>query len=132
MSSRKPKLKECPFCGNKAEFVDHGDEISADYDICCGTENCYLEEGAGWRIPDMKEVAKMWNTRKPANNLRPDKGFEVRNGAKRTTLRPISNPSVNPKVGGRGSGKPVPEKTVIKRAAPKTKPPTKRARSKKQ
>lgn len=54
------ELLPCPFCGSKAEFIEHSSGVT--YDVCCAQSGCYLEEGADWYL-DKAEAVAMWNTR---------------------------------------------------------------------
>ena len=59
------KLRKCPFCGHKGKlfaFTDEGDGLVL-YDVGCETIGCFLEFGAGWRLP-RKDAIRMWNTHK--------------------------------------------------------------------
>ena len=65
-------IRECPFCGNKAELFqrelfDSDHDYSKDddnWDIRCASENCYLCDGADCWLT--KELAiEKWNKRSP-------------------------------------------------------------------
>ena len=55
----KAVLKNCPFCGCKAELVGIDDQ----YDVRCTNISCFLSEGGGWECLS-GEVIEKWNYRK--------------------------------------------------------------------
>ena len=64
-AKQKNDLKPCPFCGKDVDYLER--KFMAwdipSYDIGCGTDDCYLEDGGEWGIT--KEAIKsIWNKRK--------------------------------------------------------------------
>ena len=56
------KLKPCPFCGKDPFLLEREDFTQESWDICCGTKDCLLEEGADWYSPK-NEIIDKWNKR---------------------------------------------------------------------
>ena len=63
------KLKPCPFCGAEPVITvkdnDEYNTLNDNYDIQCGTENCYLEFGADWFHESIEKAVEQWNNRTP-------------------------------------------------------------------
>lgn len=61
----KNNIKNCPFCGSKAELmIRTGQSDKEYYDVKCTKKGCYLEEGADWYFDTKQEVVDLWNKRK--------------------------------------------------------------------
>lgn len=66
-----PKLKPCPFCGSKVDFIpiaNHDDTRKSPtcYDIACPSAKCFMTNGAEYAVSsqaDIQEIADMWNNR---------------------------------------------------------------------
>lgn len=65
---KKIILLPCPFCGAKPRFREIEWDVSCRkteirYDIECGTDGCYMEEGSDWNFKTKEDVAEIWNKR---------------------------------------------------------------------
>lgn len=53
------ELLPCPFCGGDARLLDKGGD---EYDVCCGTTQCYASCGADWYLERARAI-EAWNRR---------------------------------------------------------------------
>ncbi len=51
------ELKPCPFCGGEGAVILREDGMDFEYDVGCGTDGCYLEFGAEWKLTKKNSFA---------------------------------------------------------------------------
>ena len=56
-------IKNCPFCGSKAEIKTKGTSYSLKeyYEVACSNLDCYLHEGADYGFYTKEEAINTWN-----------------------------------------------------------------------
>lgn len=67
-------MKECPFCGGKADNVCQFDEITVLYSVYCPDCGCSTDV-----YPSMKEAIDAWNKRARDTNVRTEERTCYRN-----------------------------------------------------
>ena len=63
----EPKLKACPFCGEKARIRVIRREYTGDqYIVGCQSVNCFGRNSRRW--DDLERAVRAWNRREEAND----------------------------------------------------------------